>query len=67
MITETLTWYEVTERLPDDDTTVLVCVPGSDEPVWLGYFEDGQWYYAEAFEAEGVVRWAEMPGGGLAR
>jgi len=65
MITEQLTWHEVTERLPDDNTTVLICVPCSDEPVWLGYHEDGRWLYAEGFEAEGVVRWANMPHCGL--
>lgn len=63
MITETLTWHEVTERLPDNDRTVLIFVPDSEEPVWLGYYQDGQWVYAEGFEAHDVVRWADKPRG----
>lgn len=65
MITETLIWHEVTEQLPDDAKTVLYEAPESDEPVWLGYYQDGQWYEAGGFDIEGVVRWAEMPRGGL--
>lgn len=62
MIRETLTWYEVDEKLPDDDTTVLVQIPSSEsDPVWPGWLCDGQWYSSDGFEIEGVQRWAEMP------
>lgn len=65
MITETLTWHEVTERLPDDDVTVMICAPNLDEPIWLGWHDAGQWHDVSGMEIEGVVRWAEMPSGGL--
>lgn len=65
MITETLTWYDLPERLPDDDRTVVYEAPDSDEPIWLGYLDGDQWRSAEGVEIEGVVRWAEMPRGGL--
>lgn len=37
MTTETLTWTPVTERLPDDDETVLICTDACGESVWLGH------------------------------
>lgn len=64
MITETLTWHEVTERLPDDNRTVFFEAPALDEPVWLGWIEGSQWHEVSGLEIEGVVRWAEMPSGG---
>lgn len=67
MITETLTWHEVTERLPDDDSTVLFEAPALDEPIWLGWHADGQWYEAGGCEIDGVVRWTQMPRGGHQR
>lgn len=34
MTTEVLTWHDVTEQLPDDDSTVLYEAPDDDEPIW---------------------------------
>lgn len=69
-IRETIEWIEVTERLPDDDTTVLVCTDVEEEhdyPVWFGYFdessEDGEWYAADGSLLSAVKRWAKMPTG----
>jgi hypothetical protein len=67
---ETITWYSVAETLPDADTTVLVYAPGSDEPVWLGYYDGDSWFeiggaeYGNAEElADQVTAWATMPSG----
>ena len=64
---ETIHWVPVTERVPDDDTTVLVYVPDHDEPVWLGWLADGEWRLIDATPLEDgeVQAWAEMPGGPL--
>ena len=62
---ETIHWVQVTERQPDDDSTVLVHVPNHDEPVWLGWLSDGVWRLIDAtpLNAGEVQAWAEMPGG----
>jgi hypothetical protein len=66
---ETLTWYSA-DAPPDVDTTVMVFVPGSDEPVWLGYFDGEDWYAVggELYEGtieEKVTAWAPMPTGAV--
>lgn len=62
---ETINWISVTDKLPDDDTTVLVNAPNTHEPVWLGWYEDGCWIGvdAEQYEDDRVVAWAAMPKG----
>lgn len=67
MLTETITFYEVTERMPDSDLTVIVRLKNSDdqEPVWLGYHDGERWRDLDAMPIE-VVRWADMPEGGAA-
>jgi hypothetical protein len=65
-ISETIEWVAVKDRLPDSDTTVLVCAPSSlGEPVWLAWYEDGSWIGVDACEYEDdlVVAWAHMPKG----
>jgi CxxC-x17-CxxC domain-containing protein len=75
MTHETITWFEVTERLPDNDRLLLVGLPESDmgdwdTPSWIGFYDrdediegtDCKWYAADGTEIE-VVRWAEMPTG----
>jgi hypothetical protein len=65
---EIIAWTSVDDRLPDDDVTVLVCAPGASEPVWLGYYDEGEWFsidhesYALDLEAL-VTAWAKMPAG----
>jgi hypothetical protein len=66
MRTESLTWYEIAERLPDDGTTVLVEIDPTtphSEPVWLGYLDAEQWREVSG-EPITVVRWADVPKGG---
>jgi hypothetical protein len=64
--TEVLHWYSA-DAPPDDDSFVIVCVPGSDEPIWLGYYGeaedrwhacDGTWYKRGAVKA-----WSPLPTG----
>lgn len=65
MITETLTWYELHERMPDAEITVLIEVTDADatEPVWPGWFDGEVWRDALGDEVT-VIRWADMPKGG---
>jgi Protein of unknown function (DUF551) len=60
---ETVTWLPAAERLPDDETTVLITLVGGSEPTWLGFLLDGEWRDActgDTF-AGVVTHWAEMP------
>jgi hypothetical protein len=59
---EQIEWVPVAERLPDDETSVLVCTSGTAEPVWIGYRDGDAWRDSEGSEIE-VVAWAEMPEG----
>lgn len=63
--TETIRWIPVAEGLPDDDVTVLLDHPAFDEPVWLGYHQDGMWWTVDGNPLpEGIVKgWADMPSG----
>lgn len=63
MLREVIEWHDVGEQLPDDGLTVMVCMPASDEPVWLGWHESDTWFSIDGAELEGVERWAEMPTG----
>ena len=59
-----MSWIPVTERLPDDELTVLVALADSDEPVWLGYHDADGWYYIDGAPAdENVTHWQPMPEG----
>jgi hypothetical protein len=67
---EQIEWIAVADELPDVDTTVLVHAPGSDEPVWLGYFDGEDWleiggamYSNEEELADCVTAWAPIPTG----
>lgn len=55
-------WVAVEERLPDDDMTVLVFVPGESDPVWHAYFscEDESWHYADGGTCW-PSHWRELP------
>jgi len=60
-----VTWIRVTDRLPDDDTIVLVYAPNAaSEPVWLGYLDGEDWHWANGMRVGQLVsHWAEMPEG----
>lgn len=63
MLTETLTFHEPAEQMPDSDLTVIVRTRGCEEPVWLGYHDGEQWRDVDNLPID-VVRWAELPAGG---
>ena len=61
---ELIYWIKPTIKLPDDGVTVLVNIPSNSEPVWLAYFEDGEWFNTDSMPLGHVVEhWAEMPFG----
>lgn len=58
--TETVRWIAVTDRMPDDDTTVLVTLEGQGEPTWLGWWDGLGWCdvcTGEYFTGQ-VIAWA---------
>lgn len=58
-----VTWHASRVRKPDAGTTVLVHNPADDEPVWLGWWDDGAgtWMNVEGFELPEVTWWADLP------
>lgn len=53
-------WIRTAERLPDDDTTVLMAM--ADGEVWVGYMDEGAWRYASADPCGvEVTHWADFP------
>lgn len=62
---EAIAWIMAKNQLPDDEMTVLINTPKLDEPVWLGYYEDGCWYLIDgtALPDNTVIAWADMPAG----
>lgn len=65
---EVITWRRADTDQPNDDTTVMVSVMGSSEPVWLGWLDDGVWRDVSDGGAIGgtVVSWADVPEGWFA-
>lgn len=64
-ITETITWHATSERMPDADATVLIEVPGCNEPVGLGWWDGAEWRSGDGWPLyeTPVTHWAEMPKG----
>jgi hypothetical protein len=62
---EIITWTDATTTFPDDNTTILIFSPTSDEPVWLGYYESKEWYVADGYMLPpgSVTYWANLPNG----
>ena len=68
MTHETITWIPVTDRLPDDDETVMIYAPTVNEPVWLGCLsgDTGRWYDVDDsyhMTSRAVTHWATIPKG----
>ena len=47
--------------LDDEPEIVLVACPTALEPVWLGYYEAGDWYDVDGARLYEVVAWMELP------
>ena len=62
---EEIAWIAVADELPDDDTTVMIYCPGSDEPVWLGWHDEDGWHEVDASPIgdDEVRAWADIPNG----
>ncbi len=61
---EIITWIPVGDRLPENSRDVLVYCPREDAEVWLGYYDAGQWDWADASVVRGeITHWAELPDG----
>jgi len=64
MLTETITWHPVAERLPDSDITVMLAIEGVSEPTWPGFWDGRAWRYVSGGIVAGrVTDWADMPAG----
>jgi hypothetical protein len=66
-IPEQLTWHDATQRMPDDDTTVLLWIDYGNESDWCSGYRDGDvWRDAVGtFVVTGkVTHWAEPSGPG---
>lgn len=57
---EAARWIPVTERLPDDEMTVMIATTDCDEPVWLGWHADGGWCSVDAVPVR-VTHWKPIP------
>jgi hypothetical protein len=55
-----MNWISVNDRLPDDDTTVLVYCGDENEPIWLAYCEDQEWFWVTGKRCY-PTHWAELP------
>lgn len=53
-------WIADSDRLPDDEQTVLVAMVGESEPVWLGYHEGDQWWSVDHV-CINVTHWMPLP------
>lgn len=58
-------WIPVERELPDAETTVLIHVPHGNEPVWLGFLDDGGgWCDVDgSYIRNKVTHWAQLPEG----
>jgi hypothetical protein len=70
IVAETIMWHAVADKLPDDETMVIVHAPAADEPVWLGFYDGCYWFSADGPEygneeeiAAPVTHWADLPVG----
>ena len=53
-------WIDADHALPDSDTTVVINVLDSAEPVWLGFYDGECWRNVEGFPVT-VAAWSDMP------
>jgi hypothetical protein len=64
MFSEQITWWQPMERLPDDETTVLLRMPDTlNDPVALGYHVGEAWFLENGAPAGRVLAWAHLPTG----
>lgn len=55
-----VTWHPVREKLPDDDTTILIA--DAEGTVCLGFLDGRDWRYDTAERVVcPITHWADMP------
>lgn len=62
-MTEQVDWIKTSDELPDCDTTVLMFIGSGSEPVWIGYFDDDRWRFADGSSCQTPLAWADLPAG----
>lgn len=56
-----INWRDMSE-FPTPGNTVLIHVPGDDEPVWFGFWDGRRWHYIEGLPVRAEVRhWSRVP------
>lgn len=65
MSSETITWTACSERMPDDEITVLMFTPATKgDEVWPGFHDGDGWHCASADQcSHEVTHWAHIPAG----
>jgi hypothetical protein len=54
-----ITYYTIQEKLPDDETLVIIRTDSDD--YGSGFIVGSQWYWSDALEAVNVTHWADFP------
>jgi hypothetical protein len=64
---EEIEWQHVNDLLPDDEMTVLLYHPTLNEPVWLGYYFEYDFFSTDGIPLPDgcVTHWADLPYGHL--
>ena len=62
---ETITWRRPKAEMPDDDTTVLLCIEiAGDRDVVSGFLDADEWYDCTGMPIDAAILWwAPMPEG----
>lgn len=61
---ELIHWIPTKERLPDDETTVMIYSAKHDEPVCSGFYEGNAWFLPDGMPLLAKpTHWADMPAG----
>lgn len=61
---EVLHWHDVSDELPDAETTVLFFAPEYSEPVWPGWWDGEHWRHDGGGKIpKTITHWAEFPSG----
>ena len=62
---EQIEWVACSERLPDDDETVLLYTPNDDLDVWPGWRDGDGWRWASHGSPvhDEITHWSPMPAG----
>lgn len=55
-------WISITNKLPEDETVVMLFVPNEGQSICIGYREDDVWWYEDSLPLlEVVTHWMPLP------